>query len=272
MNRRGLGLAELIIALTLSAMIALLSWSILAVSAIRLRERSERMGLTHALRVSAAALRAVVEPLGSDSSAAPDLAGLATDRLTARVIRASGTVCSVAPESVVVRAGEDWWAGLRVPVGGRDTLLVGTLDNPPRWIAAALQSDPTGARCPDGRAGLMLSVPAAALGGAAVGPGSPLRVFEHVEIRSYGSGGLGWVGARLIATGEAIQPLAGPFARIAFGYFRRDGAPASTGAEAAIVVASFKGLTERAAGVGIARMSTARADSVELSILLRNVQ
>lgn len=273
MNRRGVGLAELIIALTLSVVMALLAWSILAVSATRLRERSERMGLSHALRVSAGAFRAAVEPLGSDSSGAADLASFGVDGLTARVIRAEGTVCAVLPQGVVVRNGEGWWTALRAPVAGRDSLLIGSLTNSPRWIALALAGNPAASICPDGSAAMLLPVVFGGSEAADIGSGSPIRVFEQVEIQRYSAGGGSWVGVRLLATGAAIQPLAGPFAPagVALSVRRADGSIAAGVADAAMAVVGLTGLTERAAGVGVARGGTPRADSVEISIALRNV-
>lgn len=274
MNRRGSGLLELLIALTVSSMIAVLAWSILATAALRLRERSERMSLTHALRVSMGALRAVVEPLGVDSTGGPDLAWSSPDGLAARVIRASGTVCQAVPDRLVVRAGADWWSALRVPVAGRDTLLVGTMEDSSRWVAAALAGNPIAGACPDGSEGLALPITPGVLGGAALGPGSPLRVVEQVELRRYSSGGNGWLGSRLIATGEAIQPLAGPFpgGGFALSFERQDGAAAGVAAEAVTVVGTVKATSERAGGVGVARWVSGVADSARVSISLRNAQ
>mgnify|MGYP001351485836 CR=1 FL=1 len=273
MNRRGVGLAELIVALTLSAVMALLAWSILAVSATRLRERSERIGLTHALRVSAGALRAAIEPLGSDSSGAADLASFGPDGFSARVIRAAGVVCLVAPEGVLVRAGEGWWTSLRAPVAGRDSLLIGTVVGAARWVSRALSGLLVRAVCPDGSAAILLPVVFGGTEAAGIGPGSPLRLFEPVEFRRYNSGGGVWIGVRLLGTGESIQPLAGPFATagVSVSFRRSDGSLASTAAEATRVVVGLLGLTERAAGVGVARLGSARADSVEFAIAFRNL-
>ncbi|HLB53678.1 MAG TPA: hypothetical protein VJK71_01050, partial [Gemmatimonadales bacterium] len=61
--------------------------------------------------------------------------------------------------------------------------------------------------------------------------------FEPVELRVYGSSGSDWVGLRLVATGESIQPLAGPIARAGWGfeYLARDGLPALAPEEVAAV-------------------------------------
>lgn len=274
MNRRGIGLAEMVVALTLSVAMALLAWSILAVSAGKLRERSERMGLAHALRVSAGAFRDLAEPLGWDSTGAADLAALSSDGLSARVIRAAGTLCRVMPSGVLVRAGTGWWTAVRAAVAGRDSVLIGRLVDPLGWIAADLAGTPGGATCPDGSAAMLLPLALGASDAAAIGPGSPVRVIEPVELRRYASGAGSWIGARLVATGEAIQPLAGPLAGTGVWLSGRGiggGAVAALG-EVAMLVVGLRGVTERAMGVGIARGGVVGTDSVEFSILLRNVR
>jgi hypothetical protein len=45
-----------------------------------------------------------------------------------------------------------------------------------------------------------------------VGVGTPVRIYEIMELRAYQSGGQWWLGARSVSSGEAIQPLAGPLA------------------------------------------------------------
>ena len=45
MNRRGFSLLELLIALGLTSLVALMAWSILQRAAFQLRDRSERIGL-----------------------------------------------------------------------------------------------------------------------------------------------------------------------------------------------------------------------------------
>src|SRR5678816_2879909 len=113
MNRRGFSLLELLIALGLTSLVALMAWSILRGAAFQLRDRSERIGLEHALRVGSSAARALLEPLGQDSTAGADLALAAPDGLIARAVRGSGVVCAAGTDSLAVRSGPGWWTEVR---------------------------------------------------------------------------------------------------------------------------------------------------------------
>ena len=272
MSRRGAGLVELLVALTVSAVLALLTWQILAASAERLRDRSERISLEHALRVGAAGLRSALEPLGADSVAGSDLLSEAPDRVLVRAARGSGVACGVAGSGLTVRLGEGWWVALRDPVPGRDSLLVDGVTSPPKWSVLALAGEAHPGACPDGGAGLVLpaEIPPERL--VELGAGSPVRVFEDVELRLYASAGAAWIGLRNLATGESIQPLAGPFAPggLRLDYFARSGGSATGPGEVVSIRTNLAGLSERAGGVGLARGRSGRPDSVALDITRRS--
>lgn len=272
MTRRGFGLLEVMIALTLSGVVAVLTWSILQTASFRLRDRSERMGMEHALRVAAVATRAALEPLGQDSTAGADLALLAPDGFIARAVRGSGVLCDAGPATLTVRAAPDWWHAIRAPVAGRDSLLVGTIVEPARWVAINLANTPGSKACSDGMPGLVLGAALLPSDLAAIGPGSPIRVFEHIELRAYSSSGAAWLGQRNVGSGGSIQPLAGPFAGAAMtlSFFSRSGASAFLPSEVSSAGWKINGLTERMGGIGLARVPWVRADSGGGSVQLRN--
>jgi hypothetical protein len=274
MSRKGTSLFELMVALVLTGLLAALTWSILAAAAFRLRDRSERISMDHALRVAAGAARAALEPLGRDSAAGADLLAAEPDGFVARATRGVGVLCAAAPDELSARAGPGWWVALRAPVAGRDSLLVGTVRAPWHWIALELPADPVPGRCPDGSPAIRfaVSVPPAAL--AALGPGSPIHVFEDVELKVYTSGAAGWVGLRALATGESIQPLAGPFgtAGLQVAYAGRSGAPTVLPGGVASALIRLGAFTERAGGVGMARLDRVAPDSVALFVALRNLR
>ncbi len=272
MNRRGLGLLEVLIALTLTAVVSVLVWSILQSAAFRLRDRSERMAMEHALRVAAVALRTLLEPLGHDSTAGSDLALVAPDGFVARATRGSGVVCAVDPTKLVVRAAAGWWNALRVPVAGRDSVMVGSITEPSRWAVADLAGAPGPGKCPDGTEALLVPATFAPVDLASIGPGSPLRVFEPMELQVYSSGGTAWVGLRSVSSGGSIQPLAGPFigAAVTLSYFSSSGGGASLPNAVASAEWRINVTTERMGGIGVARMPGAQTDSGGGSVLLRN--
>jgi hypothetical protein len=273
LTRRGLGLLEMLIALSLTGLLALLAWTILERSAFRLRDRSERIAMEHSLRVASSVVRSLLEPLGHDSTAGSDLALVAPDAFVARVVRASGVLCGAGPDTLLLRDGVPWWTEIRAPVPGRDSVLVGTVFGAERWAAAALSSVPRAGSCPDGTPAVLLPVGLAPLDLAAIGPGSPVRVFEPMELRAYSSGGAQWLGMRSLSSAGTIQPLAGPLlgTGVTFRYFARGGGAESIAGSVARVGVEISGITERAGGVGVARVAQARTDSAVGAVLLRNV-
>jgi prepilin-type N-terminal cleavage/methylation domain-containing protein len=268
MSRHGFTLVELLVGIVVSGILALLAGSILAGAATRLRDRSERMGLEHALRVSLSAAAALAEPLGEDSSSA-DLSAAGPSALIARSTRGLGVVCGVESGRVLARSGTAWWRTVRMPVGGRDSMLIASRNLPVVWIPLPLLGPAGSGSCPDGSPAVALptAVPAEHL--ARLGNGSPLTLFEPVELRLYSSAGASWVGLRLVATGEAVQPLAGPFAGARLEYLSGNGGPAGSAASVAMIRLALEGQSERAGGLGIARLPGVQRDSASLLVGLR---
>jgi len=271
-NRRGLSMFEVLIALTLTGVVSVLVWSILQTAAYRLRDRSERMAMEHALRVSAVAVRALLEPIGHDSVAGSDLALVAPDGFVARATRGSGVVCAADAARLVVRAAADWWHALRVPVAGRDSLMVGTITEPSHWVVADLIGAPSPGSCPDGTEALILPAALTPLDLASIGSGSPLRVFEPMELQAYSSSGAAWVGLRSASSGGSIQPLAGPFigAAVTLSFFASSGSTTSIPGQVAAAEWRINAITEREGGIGVARTLWAQTDSGSGSVRLRN--
>ena len=270
LTRRGFTLVELLVAASVSGVLAILTGRLVAASAYRLRDRSERMALEQSLRVSLGAAAAMLEPLGADSGAGPDLSQTAPGSFVARSSRATGFLCAAASDLLRARAGAPWWRAVRNPVAGRDSLLIATLGGADRWIAAPLLGTPVTGACPDGSAALLFPTSVPPADAAQIGTGSPLRVFEPVELRIYASGGASWIGLRQLQTGEAIQPLAGPFtgAGLSLAYADWSAQPAS-GSAVAQVTLVLRGLTSRDGGVGISGLNGAQADSAMLAVSLR---
>jgi prepilin-type N-terminal cleavage/methylation domain-containing protein len=270
LTRRGFTLVELLVAAVISGVLAVLTGGLVAASGSRLRERSERMALEQSLRVSLGAAVAMLEPLGADSGAGPDLSQTAPGSFVVRASRASGVLCAAAANVLQVRAGASWWRAVRGLVAGRDSLLIATLGGADRWIAAPLLGTPASGACPDGSAAFVLATAVSPAVAAQIGTGSPLRVFEPVEYRIYSSAGASWIGLRQLQTGEAIQPLAGPFTGtgLSLSYTDWSDLPAA-GSAVAQVTLLIRGLTSRDGGVGIAGRSGSRADSAMLAVSLR---
>jgi prepilin-type N-terminal cleavage/methylation domain-containing protein len=263
MNRRGFTLAELLVALTLTAMLALLTARLLASAALLLRDRSERMALEHGLRVAAGTLRATFEPMGTDTASGSDLLTASPALLLGRAARASGVVCALGPGLFVVRNGASWWRALRDPVAGRDSVLAADWQSR-TWRRFSLAAPPGAGSCPDGSSAITLSVAGDSAGFAAIQPGSPLLIFEDVELKSYTSAPDQWLGLRLLGTGQPVQPFAGPLgsAGLELTYEDRNGAVTADPALVAGVGFRVRAVSERAGGLGLVRGPPPRPDSV----------
>lgn len=263
MNRQGIGLLEVLVALTLTSLLAALTALILSTAVFRLRDRSERMSAENSLRVGAVVIRTGLESLGRDSLAGADLLAVGPSSFTARATRAAGVLCASSPGLLVARAGAGWWSALRDPVAGRDSLLLGRLDRP-AWGIFALESPPQVVACPDGSAGIGLPVSADSLALSGIGAGSPLRVVENLEVRLYRSAPDDWLGVQLLSVAQPIQPFAGPMlpAGLVLESLDRAGLPSSTPAQVAAVNARLTSLTARPGGVGLIRLGPPRSDSV----------
>lgn len=206
MTERGLALIEAVVAAALTGFLALLASGTVLRAGATLNLRSERFAAEQALRAANGSLRFLLE---SNGPAGGDLLATSSSSFATRAVRGVGVLCAADTGAVVIRRSPGFWAAARNPVAGRDSLLVGRLTDP-GWVALELRAGPVSRPCPDGTPGTALPVSLALPDLQAIGTGSPLRVFEPVELKSYLSSGSGWVGLRSITTGESVQPLAGP--------------------------------------------------------------
>ncbi len=229
-SRRGITLVEVVVAVSLTGWLALLGNGTVLRAGAALNRRAERFAAEQSLRAANGSLRQLLE---SNDPAGADLLATSGSGLTSRAVRGVGVLCTAEPEALVLRRA--LWQAVRNPVGGRDSLLVGKLTDP-GWIALELLGPPRSRACPDGAPGTALPVAVGPSDLAAIGPGSPLRAFEPVELRSYLSSGSAWIGLRAIATGEAVQPLAGPLSSsgLVLTWLDWNGLSASTGAVSAV--------------------------------------
>jgi prepilin-type N-terminal cleavage/methylation domain-containing protein len=221
LNHRGFTLAELVVATSLGGILAILAGGVFSRAASGLIDRKGRHAAEQALRAGTTAIRALLE--GGEETG-PDVLSIAPAGVSARMLRGSGVLCDVLPAGVVARRSLQWWRAVREPVGGRDSVALGKLGDA-GWFFLPLGADPVSRSCPDGSAGMALPVTLDDTLRAVIGLGSPVRVFEAVELRSYSSSGEEWIGIRALATGEPIQPLAGPLLRpgLRLEYLAQDG-------------------------------------------------
>ena len=148
--------------------------------------------------------------LEGGTGAQNDILSIGPSAITYRAMRGIGFICS--PSSTdQLRIHRTGFSGFRDPQAGRDSVLVFAGDSSPlpAWIALPIARVSTTIACPGNFPGVTLTVgPSAFLVGRPAG--TPVRIYEHMELRMYASEGKFWLGTRSLGTGEVIQPLFGP--------------------------------------------------------------
>jgi hypothetical protein len=155
-----------------------------------------------------------------------DVVGGSVSALTYRATRGVGLTCQP-PTSTQVRLDRSGFVAARDPQPGRDSAFIfvegdTNTDEDDRWQPVAITAVSTLASCAGTlEPGLTLTVsPTSPLVGLT--SGTPVRIYEVMELRLYGSEGKSWLGMRSVSAGEAIQPLVGPLSDDGFRLEYRD--------------------------------------------------
>jgi hypothetical protein len=231
--RRGFTLVELMIALLLALAVGGIIQRALLNSQRLARAQAQRVALQDNVRVAAVVMTGELGGIGYDeitaeasaalgypAGARSDLLAAAPGAVTYLAVRGSGLVCGVAlgPAPQVVLSASSW-ESFRAP-RATDSLLVfvesdSATGRDDAWIHLGVVSGGA-AGCPDGGPGIAVRVgvppPLDPVALAGITPGSPARLAEVMQLRYYSSDGKSWLGMRSVSTGEAVTPLAGPFA------------------------------------------------------------
>jgi len=298
--RRGFTLVELILAMVLALLVGGLVHRQLLYAQRLARAQAERLALQDNVRAAALVLAGELGGIGYDeitpeASAAlgypaavrSDLLAIEPGAVTYLAGRGGGPLCGITPGSPAeIVAVASSWQSPRAP-RATDSLLV-FVDNDPAsatddaWIHLGIVSAGAGS-CPGGQAGIVLrAVAPAALDPAVlarVGPGSPARLAEVMEMRYYRSGGKSWFGMRSVSTGEAITPVAGPLADSSAGvrgltlaYRSAADAPTTDPAAVRAVEITLVGVTDRPVHGPSLRQTLVDTFGLTTRVALRNAR
>ena len=209
LTRRGFTLVELLVAIVVFALVGGAVAGLLVATARRVVAARGLLGREEAIRTAVRVLRHDLEPL---VPLAGELAVDGDSALRVAALRGSGVVCAIGASDVTVRA----WASVRGAVAGRDELLVfadgdEATAGDDAWVRQPI-AGAAASSCPDGRPAQRLGVAGPVPPGVRIG--APLLLREPLEYRRYRSASRAWLGARAVATGEVIQPVAGPYASV----------------------------------------------------------
>ncbi|HEY4649515.1 MAG TPA: hypothetical protein VIG95_10405, partial [Gemmatimonadales bacterium] len=77
------------------------------------------------------------------------------------------------------------------------------------WIASGISAVTGSNTCGAGEPAIVLTLPAPI---GSIPGGTPVRIYEPMQLAAYQSEGQWWLGMRSLSSGEAIQPIFGPLA------------------------------------------------------------
>jgi hypothetical protein len=253
-SRRAFTLAEVMISLTLTLVVAGALYRLLVSTQRITRAQAQRVDLQSSVRAGSLVVLSELREL----NAVPGGTGEQNDILVAgssavvyRAMRGIGFICG-APSPTAIRIARHTFTGHRDPQAGRDDALIFIEDSAAAgaedtWLGTKIVSVATATPCPGALGpGITLTLPADAWV-AGLEAGTPVRFAEVMELRLYESEGRSWLGARSVSSGEAIQPLVGPLTQE--GGFRLDyldatGAPTADRTSIKSIRIALRGTTE----------------------------
>jgi hypothetical protein len=205
-----------------------------------------------------------------------DILTIAANDITYRAMRGIGFICQ-APTATQIRITRSGFSGFRDPVAVRDGIYV-FIDGDPdteaddTWLPVAITAVATGTACPGALGDITLTTPnAAGLVGLPVG--TPIHIYEVMELKLHVADGKSWLGARSISAGEAIQPVLGPLVDgNGFQLEYLDAAGAITADRTAIksIRVTIRGISDGAVNAGLQGNLTYVQDSLVTQVALRN--
>jgi prepilin-type N-terminal cleavage/methylation domain-containing protein len=210
LRQRGFTLVEIMLSICMTSMVSAAVYQLLVTTQRLSRFQAEQVSAQSVLRVGALVVTNELRELSP-----VDLLSRGPGSLTYRAMRGLGFLCQTA-SATQLRIARNHFSGFRDPQPGRDSLYL-FLEGAPEtsgddtWLSLPIV-EVSSAPCPGTEnPGLALTVPStAAIAGAVLG--TPVRVYEVMELRLYQSDGSSWLGARSITAGEFIQPIVGPLA------------------------------------------------------------
>lgn len=209
---RGFTLIELMIALVVALTITAGIYKLLSGTQRLSRAQAERVDLQSNVRTAALFVPNELRELNSVVGGAVmqnDIIDPQATSIRYRAMRGLGFVCQSSTTEIRLRAST--YTGTRAPQGPpRDAAYVlvqnskSTLDV---WLPVSYTALSTANTCPDGSPAYTLTVPSM----TAPSTGTPLRIYEVMDLTTYVSAGKTWLGTKSFSANEpALQPILGP--------------------------------------------------------------
>lgn len=287
LNRRGFTLVELLIALTLLAIVTAAFYRSLTTNQRVYQKQTQVIDLQQNLRAAASIIPEELREVDASDS---DITAMSATSISFRARRWMGIMCS--PPATPIVGGVALIQLRTVPfygraaVGGDSILVRYEGDDGTRyddgWALARITLPVVALACPDGKPGLKLAVnlplgvaPNALLGNftGSIFNGSPVIGFETVTYGLYQpSGTTDWY-IGLTTSGGGRQPLIGPLLPngLSFTYYDSTGVVTANRARVARVDITVRAETNQLVRATAGASTLARVvDSVQTSVALRN--
>jgi prepilin-type N-terminal cleavage/methylation domain-containing protein len=217
MSGRGFTLVEIVIALALTLIVTGSIHQLLVTTQRLSRTQAAQVDLQSNIRAGAFVIANELRELSAvegGSADQTDILSVSGSAITYRAARGIGFVCQP-PLAGQIRIARSTFSGARDPEPSRDAAFLfaeasPATGTPEAWLPLAVTGVATNSNCP-GLVGPGISISVS----TPVPPtpvGTPLRIYETMELKLYQSSGEWWLGARSVSAGEAIQPVIGPLA------------------------------------------------------------
>lgn len=279
--RRGFTLVEILVSLVVMVIVTGAIYKMLTSNQRLARAQAERVSLQSSVRSGAlivpAELRELNTVLGNVTNTDVLTATLLPSDITYRAMRGIGFVCQT-PTATEIRVARSSYSAYRDPAAVRDGVYIFIDGNPDIatddvWLPLAVTGVAGASTC-GGASAIALTVPfTTAL--TAVPVGTPVRIYETMQLQLYSNGGKNWLGARSVSAGEiSMQPVLGPLTAngLAFEYLDAGGAATTDRTAIKSIRVTIRGVTDQNINLGDGSSGTLASvqDSLVTQVVLRN--
>ena len=275
--RHGFTLVEILVALVIMGVVSGAVYQLLHTSQRLSRAQTEQVSLQSNVRTGSMLVPAELREINTVTGGTidqNDVLSIAGDAVTYRAMRGLGTVCQLPGVNNQIRLLRGTYSGARDPIA-TDSIYVFIENDPDRenddqWVPLRLTSVVTGAVCP-GADGITLNTEiSASVPGLAVG--TPIRIYEVMELTLHDQDGRSWLGARSVSAGDPVEPVLGPLVAgngFELEYLDGTGNPTADLTAIKSIRVTVRGLTDelvRGSGTAVGHLQEAMVTQV----LLRN--
>jgi prepilin-type N-terminal cleavage/methylation domain-containing protein len=252
--RRGFTLVEMLVALVVLAFLGQGLYKVLTNQQRLSVTQVEQATLQANVRIGTLVMASELQEMGSDAPTSVDLISANASSITYRAMRSLGFACEVTPTVVKLRASPLY--GIRLPVAGRDSLLLFVEKDPvvssdDKWKAFPITSVTSGATC-GGAAAYALGTSLDSASNVDAVVDAPMRTFEIMELAPVTLSGVDFLGARSVSAGQSLEPVAGPLQTggLAFAYFDSLGNSTTTRKDVRSISITMRGRSDRSVRAG----------------------